>query len=343
MKYQKKQANRGILKNNSKKYLEKIQNGSSTQKNGRNIIAASSQNSQTASKNRLKNLDKNTMWIYGKHSVEAAIKNPARKILRLILLDTNQNFLLNNEISEKIALSRIEAEYVDKNYFASLFGTGATHQGCAVLVKKLQQMFLEDIVSTDSLGIANDDSKTGNFAIPNDAIDSGSESVASGAESPLTHDDLPIIFLDQVEDPQNIGSVLRAAAVFGARAVVITENHSPEITPAIAKAASGALEEIPFVKVVNLVQAINFLKKHGYWVVGLTERSEKNLNEMDLRGKFAFVIGNEGDGMRRLTQESCDFTAKLPESTATFTTLNAAQAATVTLFESCSQRMRKKS
>lgn len=256
------------------------------------------------------------MWIYGKHSVEAAIKNPARKIIRFILLDTNHSFLLNDGISKKIAANNIEAEYVDKNYFTSLFGRDATHQGCAVLVRKLQKIFLEDVISNDSFRVSNDDS-----TMNSDVIDSQSEFDGLNAGPLFTQDDRPIVFLDQVADPQNIGSVLRAAAVFGARAVVITEDHSPEITPAIAKAASGALEEIPLVKVVNFMQAINFLKKNGYWVVGLTEKSEKNLSEIDLKGKFVFIIGNEGDGMRRLTQESCDFTAKLPGSTAAFTTL----------------------
>lgn len=277
-------------------------------KNHRNRNNLKNREAREAHNNRMipyknPNLNKNTMWIYGKHSVQAVIQNSAREILRLILLDTNQDFL--NGINLKV-----EPEYVDKAYFASLFGKDATHQGCAVLVKKLKRIFLEDVIS-DNNSQTSDSNK----------------------------DNLPIIFLDQVSDPQNIGSVLRAAAVLGARAVVITEDHSPEITPAIAKAASGALEEVPLIKVVSFAQSIDFLKKHGYWVVGLDEKSKQNLSDIDLQDKFVFVIGNEGYGMRRLTQESCDFIAKLPGVTTTFTTLNAAQAATVSLYESCRQRM----
>lgn len=256
---------------------------------------------------------KDTMWIYGKHAVRAVLQNPRREILKFILLDSNKSFgdLEDLAVTENSPETIPAPEYVDKNYFSSVFGEEATHQGCAVLVKKLPRIFLEDIVKEN-------------------------EDTENSAEN--SH--APIILLDQVADPQNIGSVLRAAAVFGARAVVMPEDHSPEITPTIAKAASGALEKIPLVMVVNLVQSMNFLKKNGYWIVGLDERSDKNLSEIDLRGKFAFIIGNEGDGMRRLSRESCDFVAKLPGPAETFTTLNAAQAATVTLYESCRQRMK---
>lgn len=243
---------------------------------------------------------KGSMWIYGKHAVKAALLNPERKILKFILLESNKNFL--QEIS-KTSKKLFVPEFVDKNYFYTLFEKNSTHQGCAILVKKLEEPSLEELLKNEN-------------------------------------NNRPFIFLDQVADPQNIGSILRAAAVFDARAIVITENHSPEITPAIAKAASGALESIPLIRVINLVQSINILKKYGFWIIGLDEKAEKKLDEIDLCGKFAFIIGNEGTGMRRLSREVCDFVAQLP-GMSTFTTLNAAQAATTTLYESCKQRIKK--
>ena len=243
------------------------------------------------------------MWIYGKHATKAALLNPKREILKFILLESNKNFFQEiPEASKNINIPSLE--FVDKNYFHTLFGKEATHQGSAVLVKKLEEVFLDELLRNEN-------------------------------------DDRPFIFLDQVADPQNIGSILRAAAVFGARAVVITEDHSPEITPALAKAASGALESIPIIRVINLVHSINILKKHGFWSVGLDERSEKKLDEVDLREKFVFIIGNEGSGLRRLSKETCDFIVQLP-GPGIFTTLNAAQAATVTLYESSKQRMKGK-
>ncbi len=194
----------------------------------------------------------------------------------------------------------IKTEIVDKNYFSSLFGKDSIHQGCAAQVRPLDEIFLED----------------------------------------LSDDDRPIVFLDQVTDPQNIGSILRASAVFGAKAVVLPEINSPEVTAVIAKVASGALESIPLIKVKNLVQSIKILKKEGYWCLGLDERGDKTIGEMDLSGKFVLIIGSEGQGMRRLTRENCDFLVQLP-SIGDFSTLNAAQAATVSLYEILRQKRRK--
>ena len=194
----------------------------------------------------------------------------------------------------------VKIEVVDKNYFSSLFGKDTIHQGCAAQVLPLDEIFLED----------------------------------------LPDDDRPIVFLDQVTDPQNIGSILRASAVFGAKAVVLPEMNSPEVTAVIAKVASGALESVPLIKVKNLVQSIKMLKKSGYWCVGLDERGDKTIGEMDLSGKFVLIIGSEGQGMRRLTRENCDFLVQLPSS-GDFTTLNAAQAATVSLYEILRQKRRK--
>jgi 23S rRNA (guanosine2251-2'-O)-methyltransferase len=191
----------------------------------------------------------------------------------------------------------VKAEVVDKNYFLSLFGKDVIHQGCAAQVLPLDDVFLED----------------------------------------LPDDDRPIVFLDQVTDPQNIGSILRASAVFGAKAVVLTEMNAPEVTAVIAKVASGALETVPLIKVKNLVQSIKMLKKSGYWCLGLDERGDKKIGEMDLSGKFVLIIGSEGQGMRRLTRENCDFLVQLP-SVGSFSTLNAAQAATVSLYEILRQK-----
>lgn len=230
------------------------------------------------------------MWICGKQAVKAALQNPKREILRLIVLESCKDF--QNE--------KIKAEIVDKNFFNSIFGRDAVHQGCAVFVKKFRELFIEDLLKDES-------------------------------------DERPFVFLDQVSDPQNVGSILRAAAVFGARAVVTTENNSPELTPSVVKAASGAVEFVPLIRVVNLVRALNDLKERGFWRVGLDERADKTLAETPLNGKFAFVVGSEGGGMRRLTRESCDFLVKLPCSD-NFSTLNAAQAATVALYEILRQK-----
>lgn len=238
---------------------------------------------------------RDTMWIYGKHAVKAAVLNEKREILRTIALESCKNFF--SEFKHGRSL-RIEVS--DKNLFASIFGKESIHQGCAVLVRKFCDYSIEELTEDES-------------------------------------DNRPIVFLDQITDPQNIGSILRASAVFGARAVVITENHSPDLTPVIAKAASGALETVPLVRVINFANSINVLKKRGFWIIGLAEESDKMISEIKLDGKFVFIIGSEGDGMRRLTRDNCDFLVKLPVF-GSFTTLNAAQAATVSMYEITRQR-----
>ena len=119
--------------------------------------------------------------------------------------------------------------------------------------------------------------------------------------------------------------------------MVLPEMNAPEVTAVIAKVASGALETVPLIKVKNLVQSIKMLKKSGYWCLGLDERGDKKIGEMDLADKFVLIIGSEGQGMRRLTRENCDFLVQLP-SVGSFSTLNAAQAATVSLYEILRQR-----
>jgi 23S rRNA (guanosine2251-2'-O)-methyltransferase len=243
-------------------------------------------------------LDRNLMWIYGKHAIKAALCNPRRKVLRLIALESFKNFPIE---CEKLSL---KPEIVDRNFFNAIFGKDAIHQGCAIQVKKLPDCSIEELASDES-------------------------------------DNRPFVFLDHASDPQNIGSILRASAVLGARAVVLTENNSPELTPVIVKTASGAVESVPLIRVVNLVRAINYLKQKGFWCVGLDERSNKKIYETALDGKFILVVGSEGEGLRRLTRENCDFLVQLPCLGKEFSTLNAAQAAAIALYEMLRQRRMK--
>lgn len=141
-----------------------------------------------------------------------------------------------------------------------------------------------------------------------------------------------IIVLDQVTDPQNIGAILRSAAAFGAKAVILTDKHAPDESGALAKAASGALEITPLIRVTNLKRAIDYLKEVNFWFVGFAEEGEQCLHEIDLKGKIALLMGSEGTGLRRLTTESCDFTVRL-ETESAFTTLNVSTASAIALYE----------
>ena len=139
-----------------------------------------------------------------------------------------------------------------------------------------------------------------------------------------------VVLLDQVTDPHNVGAILRSAAVFGATAVVMTERHAPQHMGTLAKSASGALEKVALVRVVNLARTIEELHKADFWVLGLAEGGT-TMPAAPLPPKIALVMGAEGEGLRRLTKEKCDALAALPTSDS-FSTLNVSNAAAVALY-----------
>ena len=141
----------------------------------------------------------------------------------------------------------------------------------------------------------------------------------------------PVLILDQITDPHNVGAVLRTAAGFDVAAVVTTARHSPEATGALAKAASGALEYVPIVTVQNLARAMSDLKERGYLLVGLDSSGDIDLNDVPLRAPLALVVGAEGKGLRQLTRESCDHVGRL-ELPGRIKSLNVSNAAALALY-----------
>ncbi len=146
-----------------------------------------------------------------------------------------------------------------------------------------------------------------------------------------------ILLLDQIEDPHNVGAILRSAAAFGALAVVATTHGAAPVGGALAKAASGALETVPFVRVVNLARTLDRLKETGFWIVGLDETAGEELGALDPGERVALVLGSEGHGLRRLVCERCDYLARLP-TLAAQPSLNVSNAAAVALYELSRQR-----
>lgn len=235
-------------------------------------------------------------WIYGIHAVEAALLNKNRTCYKLLLEKDN---LVSGEVLKKSKglHPKLIIEGGDpkmKERLQTLFGRDAVHQGLALQTKPLDELALEEL--------------------------------------PPHSDQSLVLILDQVTDPHNVGAILRSAAAFGAHALICPDHNSPSFhSPILAKSASGALEHVPIIKVTNLSRALDHLKKNGYWCVGLDEHG-KPLNGIQLPSHIALILGAEGKGLRRLTEESCDFLVSLP-TTKAFSTLNVSNAAAVALYE----------
>jgi 23S rRNA (guanosine2251-2'-O)-methyltransferase len=176
-----------------------------------------------------------------------------------------------------------------------ILGTEAVHQGIAAEVRPLEPYVLEDIIHVkDPKG--------------------------------------PIIILDQVSDPHNVGAIMRSAAAYDAVAIIFPKDHSAPETATMAKAASGALDLVKRVQVVNLATAMRELKDAGWWIIGLEGESTTLLPNIKPSAKTVIVLGAEGKGMRRLTAENCDERARLPMG-AQMESLNVSNAAAIALYQ----------
>jgi 23S rRNA (guanosine2251-2'-O)-methyltransferase len=146
-----------------------------------------------------------------------------------------------------------------------------------------------------------------------------------------------IVLLDGVEDPHNLGAIIRTALAAGAHGVVIPERRAAGLTDTVARASAGALAHLPVAKVTNLVRTMEELKEAGYWLVGLDEQGDKNYTEVDYTSPVGIVLGSEGQGLHELTRKRCDFVVSLP-TTGPVKSLNVSVAAGVVLFEALRQR-----
>tara|TARA_R110002095_G_scaffold108645_1_gene95083 strand:+ start:105 stop:1088 length:984 start_codon:yes stop_codon:yes gene_type:complete len=234
-------------------------------------------------------------WLYGDHAVMAALANPARKVRRLVITRAKLEAL---DIDTRGGIEEIVApEVVDKDTITALLPENALHQGIALLPAPLPEVTIADLP---------------------DAI----------ASIPVV-----VAVLDQVTDPHNVGAILRSAAAFNVSALIMPDRHSPPVTGVLAKAASGALEMVPIIRVGNLSRALDQLAETGFWRIGLDGHATGELEQVaDKFQKIAIVLGAEGKGLRQLTAQKCDLIAKLPISPRV-ESLNVSNAAAITFYE----------
>ena len=150
-------------------------------------------------------------------------------------------------------------------------------------------------------------------------------------------DTRPLLVLDQVTDPHNVGAILRSAAAFDALGIVTQDRHSPPESGTVARTASGALEIVPWVRVVNLARALEEIAEAGYWRIGLTGNTDLTLDQAMGSDKVALVLGAEGEGMRQNTAAHCDVLARLPISDQ-IESLNVSNAAAIALYAAATRR-----
>ena len=225
--------------------------------------------------------------LWGRHAVEAALKNPARSHRKLWATREGIDSL-DGELPPDFPL-----EYADGADLARLVARDAPHQGLVLECAPLEDVFLDEVMDADPAR--------------------------------------PLLVLDQVTDPHNVGAILRSAAAFNAAAIVTQDRHAPPESGVVAKSASGALEIVPWARVVNLARALEEMAEAGYWRIGLAGEAQSTLAEALPAGPVALVLGAEGEGMRHNIAGHCDALARLPISEA-MESLNVSNAAAIALY-----------
>lgn len=235
--------------------------------------------------------------------MKAALANPRRKVKRAILTTRAAE-----EIGPKL-LGRVRHEIADGDAVSRILPPGSVHQGVALQCEPLGRLTLEDVLNAPP---------SGRSATTSPVNGRGKRKI--------------VLVLDQISDPHNAGAILRTAAAFGVSAVVVQDRNSPPESGALAKAASGALDIVPVVTVVNISRALEELGKLGFWRIALAGDGEGPLKDAGGESDVALVLGSEGSGIRRLVREHCDAAAYVPMESA-MESLNVSNAAAIAMYE----------
>ncbi|WP_342275413.1 23S rRNA (guanosine(2251)-2'-O)-methyltransferase RlmB [Spiroplasma endosymbiont of Cantharis lateralis] len=232
-------------------------------------------------------------YIYGKNAVENTIKNFLIEIKQVFILKGSS---FNPEIFSIIKQNNLEWHSLERQEFNSLIKEGVNHQGLIAQVRDFNYLELKDFYNNSKLK-------------------------------------QKVLILDKIQDPQNFGSIIRTASLFGVDGIIIQESNQVQVTPAVMKASAGTIYNVPIIKVSNLKSAISSLKDRGFWIYSshLSENS-KSIGEIDFDNKSVVIIGNEGNGIGSKIIEMSDFTFKI-ETNNVIDSLNVSVATGIILFE----------
>ncbi len=242
--------------------------------------------------------------LVGRNAVTEALKS-GRGINKLWIASGDRE----GSVSEIAALAKergIVVQYVERAKIESLAG-GHRHQGVLAYVAPVPYAELDDIL----------------------------KAAEEKGEAPF------LVLLDELEDPHNLGALLRTADATGVHGILIPKRRSVSLNATVAKTSAGAVEYVPVARIGNIAQTLKKLKEKGLWVAGADMDGEKAYYEADLTGPLVLVVGSEGRGMSRLTKEACDFIVSMP-MVGRINSLNASVAGSILMYESMRQRLQKK-
>ncbi len=241
-----------------------------------------------------------TRFIYGFHAVLGKLRADARSIKEIFLLESRVDPRAK-DLQRLAALSDVRVIPMDPKRLDGMVGT-TRHQGVVARVdEQIKSLQLDDVLDT----------------LEEKAL---------------------LLVLDGVQDPHNLGACLRVADGVGAHAVIAPKDRAVGLNATAIKVASGAADSVPYITVTNLSRALREMQEQGIWCIGAAGEAEKTLYQIDLTGPIAWVLGAEGDGLRRLTRDTCDELARIP-MLGSVESLNVSVASGICLYETVRQRM----
>lgn len=244
-------------------------------------------------------------WIVGINPVEGALSNDAERV-REVLVEQGQRNARVQALAEQARALKIPVHHRPRDQLDKLAGE-ARHQGVVALYEPPPMAHEGDLAKLMERDGAN----------------------------------TLVLVLDGVTDPHNLGACLRSAAAAGVTAVIVPKDRAVGLTPVVRRASAGGADRVPLIAVTNLARTLRELKDAGVWITGLAGDTDTSIYGVDFKGPVALVLGSEGEGMRRLTRELCDFVAKIPMP-GTMESLNVSVATGVVLFEALRQRSAKR-